>query len=189
MISPCRATVVTFDDLPVNTDTTSFIPGNYQGLIWSNLAVENAILSTNILGVTGYHYGMVSASNVTFNAFGNPVEIDSTGTNFNFLSTYLTGAWRSNLSIEVQGFSGATMLYGTTVVASATAPTLFAFNYLNIDRLTIDPFGGQYAGFGGYGNEFVMDNFTFEFVPEPSTMLLAALGALTLWPLLKRRRA
>ena len=34
-----------------------------------------------------------------------------------------------------------------------------------------------------------MDNFTFEFVPEPSTLVLADFGALTLWPFLKRRRA
>jgi hypothetical protein len=34
-----------------------------------------------------------------------------------------------------------------------------------------------------------MDNFTFEFVPEPSSLLLTVAGALLLWPLLKRKRA
>ena len=34
-----------------------------------------------------------------------------------------------------------------------------------------------------------MDNFSFEFVPEPSSLLLATAGALLLWPLLKRKRA
>ncbi len=33
-----------------------------------------------------------------------------------------------------------------------------------------------------------MDNFTYELVPEPSSLLLAAAGALLLWPLLKRKR-
>jgi hypothetical protein len=33
-----------------------------------------------------------------------------------------------------------------------------------------------------------MDNFTFEFVPEPSSLLLATAGALLLCPLLKRKR-
>ena len=97
------------------------------------------------------------------------------------------------MNILVQGFSGATALYSTTVVASATSPTLFSFNYLNVDRIAFNAFGGQDAGFpvaqGLGGSNFAMDNFTFEFVPEPSTLLLAALGALTLWPLLKRRRA
>jgi hypothetical protein len=126
---------------------------------------------------------------VALNAHGDPAEIDSPGTNFNFLSTYLTGAWNSNLNIQVQGFSGATMLFNTTVVASATSPTLFTFNYLNIDRLYFNSFGGQDAGFpSGMGEQFVMDNLTVEFVPEPSTFLLTGAGVLTLCALRKRKR-
>jgi len=134
---------------------------------------------------------MVSVSNVALNGFGNPAEVDSAGSNFNFLSAYLTGAWNSNLNIEVEGFNGAALLYDTTVVASATAPTLFTFNYLDIDRLTFNSFAGQPAGFpsGGGGEQFAMDNLTVEFIPEPSSLLLATFGALLLWPLLKRRRA
>lgn len=189
MISPSQATVITFDDLPLNTGNASFITNTYQGLVWSNFAAQNTILYTSTSTTSGYYYGLVSPSNEAFNAFGNPAEIDATSTNFNFLSAYLTGAWRSNLNIEVRGFSGGNLLYDQTVVASATNPTLFTFNYLNIDRLTFDSFGGQYAGFGSSGNNFVMDNFSFEFVPEPSSFLLAAFGALMLWPLLKRKRA
>ncbi len=89
---------------------------------------------------------MVSPSNVAFNAGGDPAEIDS-ATNFNFFSAYLTGAWNSNLNIEVEGFNGAKEIYDTIVVASATNPTLFTFNYLDIDRLYFDSYGGQSAGF------------------------------------------
>ncbi len=180
MISTCRGTLVTFDELPLNTGSASFLQNNYQGLVWSNFGVVNAILYTSLHGVSGTYYGMASASNVAFNAVGNPAEIDS-ATNFNFLGAYLTGTWNSNLNIEVQGFSGATLLYDTTVVASATSPTPFTFNYLNIDRLYFNSFGGQSAGFSGGGENFEMDNFTFEFVPEPSALLLC--------PLLKRKRA
>jgi len=74
------------------------------------------------------------------------------------------------------------------VVASATNPTLFTFNYLNINRLYFDSYGGDPAGFPGLGEEFVMDNFTFEFIPEPSSLLLTALGFATLWGFLRRRR-
>jgi hypothetical protein len=149
----------------------------------------NGILYGDLHGLDGTYYAVVSASNVVFNAVGNPTEIDSPSTNFNFLSAYLTGAWNSNLNIEVQGFNGPTMLYDTTVVASATSPTLFAFNYLNIDRLYFNSFGGQSAGFPyGGGSNFEMDNFTFDFVPEPSSFLLTAAGALMLWPVVKRRR-
>jgi hypothetical protein len=182
-------TVITFDDIPSGPNG-ALITNAYQGLDWTDFGVGNAILQTNLNGVNGYGYGMVSPSNVAFNAFGNPAEIGSPGTNFNFLSTYLTGAWNSNLNVEVQGFSGATMLYDTTVVASATSPTLFTFDYLNVNRLTFISSGGQSAGFGGgSGEEFVMDNFTFEFIPEPSTFLLAALGGVSLVAFLRRQRA
>jgi hypothetical protein len=149
----------------------------------------NAVLHSNVHGVSGDNYGMVSPSNVAYNGFGNPAEIDSTGTNFTFLSAYLTGAWNSNLNIEVEGFRSGVLVYDLTVIAAATNSTLFTFNYLNIDRLYFNSFGGQNAGFAsGLGEEFVMDNLTLELVPEPSSLLLAALGALALWPFLKRKR-
>jgi hypothetical protein len=33
-----------------------------------------------------------------------------------------------------------------------------------------------------------MDNLTFEFIPEPSPLLLTSLGLLSLWAVVKRRR-
>ncbi len=201
MLSTSCATLVTFDDLS-ETGSGSFIFGNYQGLGWDGVLAHNAILATNLFagwipnltnGLTGDYYGMVSLSNVAAifgsNDLGPNSEVDSPGTNFNFLSAYLTGTWNSNVNIEVQGFRGGLLLYDQTVVASATNPTLFTFNYLNIDRLYFDCFGGQPA-FGVQGNDylFTMDNFSFEFVPEPSTVLLTAAGALLLWPFVKRKR-
>jgi hypothetical protein len=182
-----RATVVTFDDLH-ETGSGSYLVNSYQGLVWSNVAVYNTILSPSVFGTNGCYYGMVSASNAAVNGIGNPAEIDSS-TNFNFLSVYLTGAYNSNLNVEVQGFSGATLLYDTTIVASATSPTLFNFGYLGINRLYLSNSGGQPAFGTPSAPQFVMDNFTFEFVPEPSSLLLAAAGALLLCPLLKRKRA
>ena len=186
--STCWGTIVTFDEIS-NIGTGTFLTNGYQGLNWTNFLPINAILRTNSFGPSGYYYGMESASNVAYNAFGNPAEIDSQGANFNFLSAYLTGAWNSNLNIEVQGFSGTNLVYDETVVASATNATLFTFNYLDIDRLTFNSFGGQPVGFvGGGGEEFAMDNFDFEFIPEPSSLLLTGIAALLLWPILSRKR-
>ena len=190
-ICPCPATVITFDDISARAiDPPKAITNGYQGLNWVNFFVEDVPLEVSSYGTNGYYYGMVSPSNVAFNSFGDPAEIDSSGSNFNFLSIYLTGAWNSNLNIDVQGFSGTNLLYDQTVVVSATNPTLFTFNYLDIDRLYFNSFGGQSAGFpgGGGGEQFAMDNLTVEFVPEPSSLLLATGGALLLWPLLKRKR-
>jgi hypothetical protein len=139
--------------------------------------------------VNGYNYGMVSASNVAYNAFGNPAEIDSPGTNFNFLSAYFAGAWNSNLNIEVQGFRDANLVYDETKVVSATNATLFTFDCLDIDRLYFNSYGGEPAFGGSSRAVFVMDNFEFEFVPEPSSFLLAALGGISLVAFLRRKRA
>jgi hypothetical protein len=195
-ISAYSQIVVTFDDLN-ETGSGSFLANGYSGLNWSNISCNNAILETGILahiggspitsnGLTGSYYGMVSPSNVAGLAIS---EIESPGSNFNFLSAYLTGFLNSNLNIEVQGFSGTTLLYDKTVVAGATNPTLFTFNFLNINRLDFDAFGGQPA-FGlenSSSGAFAMDNFTFEFVPEPSSLLLAALGGVSLFAFLKRK--
>jgi hypothetical protein len=191
-ISTSGQNLITFDDLS-ETGTGSFLQNGYHGLNWSNFGCINAVLRQGLylpspFLTNGYYYGMVSASNVAVAGFANPAEIDSPGPNFNFLSVYLTGQWNSNLNIEVQGFGGPNLLYDTNVVANATNPTLFTFNYLNIDRLLFTPSGGQ-AAFSPYPPDetFVMDNLSIEFVPEPSTVLLAALGALTLCAFLKRK--
>ncbi len=185
--------LVTFDDFDLSHAHaySTNIPNGYQGLNWTNFGIVNGILQSSALGgyLSGYNYGMVTPSNVAYNAFGNPAEIDSPGTNFSFLSAYLTGAWNSNLNIEVEGFNGAAEIYDTNVVASATNPTLFTFNYLNINRLYFNSYGGELAGFGGgAGENFVMDNFDFEFIPEPSSLLLTALGGVSLVAFLKRKR-
>jgi hypothetical protein len=161
------------------------IPDGYHGLDWNNFYILNP---TSLEPTTnGYLYGLVSPPNVAFNGAGNPAEIDAAGTNFNFLSVYLTSAWDSNLNIEVQGYRDTNLIYDETLVVSATNATLFTFNYLDIDRLYFNSYGGDNAGFGGSGEEFVMDNFEFEFIPEPSSFLLAALGCISLVALVRHR--
>jgi hypothetical protein len=188
-ISARGGTVITFDDLSSSAGGT-FITNGYQSLDWSNFASLNAVVHDNVNGVSGYGYGRVSASNVALNGSGFPAEIDARGTNFDFLSAYLTGAWNSNLNIQVEGFRNGALVYDLTVIAAATNSTLFTFNYLNIDRLYFNSFGGQSAGFSSSpGENFAMDNFDFEFVPEPSSFLLTTAGALMLWAAVKHKRA
>ncbi len=184
-------TVVTFDDILLNNGTGTYLQNDYQGLVWSNFAVANGILNPrNFPYITnGFYYGVVSSSNVALNAGGDPAEIDSPGTNFDFLSAYFTGGWNSNLNIEVQGFRDTNLVYDQTVVASAMSPTLFTFDYLDIDRLYFNTSGGQIAFTWSGGAQFAMDNFEFEFIPEPSSLLLAVLGAVTLFAVVRRKRA
>jgi hypothetical protein len=189
LISPCLATVVTFDDLFDRVGGGTLITNRYQGLVWSNFAVGNAILQTAFNGLSGYYYGMITPSNVVLNGHGDPAEVDAVDTNFNFFSAYLTGAWNSNLNITVQGFRGGAKIYDQTVVVAATNPAFFAFNFLNIDRLSFNSFGGDSAGFSSSpGENFAMDNFTFEFVPEPSTLALVFVGLVGLIVFYRSRR-
>jgi hypothetical protein len=191
VMSVCQAEVLTFEDLhpPIGVNISTFPDNPYHGLYWNNdWSVVNAIGYANSNGTNGFFYGMVSLSNVASRPFPGPQEVYSPTTNFNFFSVYLTGAWNSNLNVEVQGFSGTNLLYDQTVIASATNSTLFTFNYLNVDRVVFNSFGGDVAFTTAGGTRFAMDNFSFEFVPEPSAFLLTVAGALLLSPLLKRRR-
>jgi hypothetical protein len=187
-ISASSQTVVTFDDLH-ETGSGSFIPVGYQGLVWSNFAAMNAFLyaGQSPFYTNGYYYGIVSLSNVAYNANGGLTEISS-ATNFNFLSAYFTGAWNSNLNIEVQGFRDNALVYDETKVASATTSTPFTFSYMNIDRLDFIASGGEPAFFPTGNNQFAMDNFMFESIPEPSSLLLTTLGAVTLFAVVRRQR-
>lgn len=178
-IAARASTLITFDELS-ETGSGSFLANGYQGLNWINVLCVNAILYPRNwpFQTNGVYYGMASASNVVMTLGGG--EIDSVGADFDFLSASLTAGVSSNLNIELQGFNGAGLLYDTNVVANATSSTLFTFNYTNIDRLAIS--------IGQQDDAVVMDNLTIGLVPEPSTVLLAALGALSLCALLKRRR-
>jgi hypothetical protein len=192
-VSSRSQTVITFDDIAHSNGDSTYITNGYQGLDWNNIATLNPILKLAQDGPSPtnglYYNGMVSASNVAFGGFTSPTEIYSVSSNFNFLSVYMTGAWNSNLNVEVQGFGGTTLLYDQTVVLVGTTATQIAFNYVDIDRLVFNSYGGEEAlGIDG-GPIFVMDNFTFEFIPEPSSLLLTALGAVTLWAFVRRKRA
>jgi hypothetical protein len=191
--APTRSQIlVTFDDFDLSHSHaySTNIPNGYQGLNWTNFGVVNPVLMSNALTYSvGYGYGMISPSNVAYNAFGNPAEIDARGTNFDFLSAYLTAAWNSNLNIEVEGFRDTNLVYDQTKIVSPFGPTLFTFNYLDIDRLYFNSFGGEPAFGAGSEENFAMDNFMFEFIPEPSTFLLAALAAVSLAAFLGRKRA
>ena len=191
--APTRSQIlVTFDDFDLSHSHaySTNIPNGYQGLNWTNFGVVNPVLMSNALTYSvGYGYGMISPSNVAYNAFGSPAEIDARGTNFDFLSAYLTAAWNSNLNIEVEGFRDTNLVYDQTKIVSPFGPTLFTFNYLDIDRLYFNSFGGEPAFGAGSEENFAMDNFMFEFIPEPSTFLLAALAAVSLAAFLGRKRA
>jgi hypothetical protein len=183
-----NATVLTFDDLPDIVPNlgdepiypiSSFFHPTYGGLTWSSSFYYADPAELNAFyGIldSGYSNGLVSSNHIAYNSGASSVVV-SDGL-FDFNGAYLTGAWNDDLNIRVQGYSGGTKIYDTTVVVDSTAHTWFDFNYMDIDYLAFTSFGGTYHGYGFTGQQFVMDNFTFNevSVPEPSTLFLLGFG-------------
>lgn len=183
---PASGAVLTFEGLSTEgIYNSALVPQGYGGLDWSKICVMNSTEAD----LSGFTNGVVSADNVAFNSFGRPAEISST-TPFNFEGVYLTGLWNNNLKIDVTGYRGTQKVYASTVVVDVYTPRWFEFDYLEIDRLVFKSYGGAPA-YGGRGNNFVMDDFTFSRTlptPEPSTFVLLGLGLAGIAVLKKRKR-
>lgn len=181
------ATVLTFDQFSTTGDNEIPVPNGYGGLTWDNIWITDG--DPNAHGLSGYYYGTTSGSDVAFNGIGLPGAI--TGSPFDFIGAYLTGAWNNGLNIRVQGYRGGVLEYDRTVVVDSTAPTFFHFDYAEVDKLAFSSFGGTNAGYGNSGNNFVMDDFTFNklaIIPEPSTIVLLGAGLMTVACLRKATR-
>jgi len=167
-----RATVLTFDELPGNYEPLS----GYGGFNWSS---DFWCLNGDTYpGTTGYTLGVVSHSNVAFNALSNDVYVTS-GLPFTFNGAYFTSAWDSTLSIGIKGYSGANLLYSTTVTANNLGPVYALLDWAGVDRLDFT---------SNRGNQFVMDNFTYNnnAVPLPASLFLFVPGLLGIGVIRKR---
>jgi hypothetical protein len=155
------ASLLTFDELPTPQVMPGLnygpIPNGYGGLQWNYFGVlDGSIRPAN----EGYHSGIVSSNNVAFNFFGEPATISSATSRFDLDSAYMSLAQNLDtpLNIEVQGYTGTTLLYDHTYTVNRFAPTLLTFDYFGIDRAVFISSPGQ---------PFAMDNLSIT-IPEPS---------------------
>ncbi len=181
-----QQTLVTFDDLPDPGTNTLVIPVGYNGLNWVSFRYMDPLQRYDI-HPNGYQAGTVSPNYVAYDSGGSSASITN-GVPLNLMSAYLTAAWNDDLQMAVMGYIGTSLAYSNTYTLSATAPTLIYFNYLGVDDVHFDSFGGtKHAGYGNTDEQFAMDNMTIA-IPEPSSLLLTSLGLVMLWTIGRRRR-
>lgn len=169
--------VIAFDDLPSNATP---VPAGYHLLNWSNINYLNGINETP----SGYASGVVSESNVAYNANGTPAAISADL--FDFLSAYATAAWNDNLQLVALGYIHGTVVYDQTNFLSATAPTLINYDFYGVDHVEFISSGGTpHAGYSGTGTHFVFDNVNvvtyLPFAPALLTNGGFETGDLTAW--------
>jgi hypothetical protein len=160
LAGPASAKLITFDDL-ANVNVYQNIPNPYDGFDWSSHF--RYLNGADYPYPSGYQNGVVSASNVAFNAKGLPVNF-SRRMPFELDSFDLTAAWRNGLEVTVTGYLNGVMVDSATLIANQSGPTLETFNW-DVNKVVFQSFGGASVGwFDGY--QFVLDNLRIGPVPE-----------------------
>lgn len=161
---------ITFDDLPdPGLAQRAPIPAGYAGLQWSANYLN--AYDQGAPNPAWYQQGIVSPPNVAVNVIGF-----SSGTAFNVNSLYLTSALNDNIRVQVVA-SGDGIIYNNTYTITTLRPTRFDLNYLDVNEVD----------FAAPDPLWMMDSLTITFIPEPSSLALAGLGAAAL-AISRRRR-
>lgn len=145
--------------------------------------IENIVATSSSLVVCVSNL-IKTTNNVLFNRFGTPAFLSS-ATPFTFNSAYITAAWYDGLQVDVTGSLAGNTLFSITIAPSATAPTLYTFNWAGIDQVTFNSYGGTPNS--GYvtasTTQIAIDNFTYSnsvLTPVPfefdATLGLSVLG-------------
>jgi hypothetical protein len=158
------ADVLTFDD--VTTNQVIFVPQGYGGFSWDWFG----IVHQSAYPGSGYENAVVSGEYAAFNISAEVAAVG--GEVFDFNGVYLTAAWREGLNILVEGWRDGALVYESTVVVDAYEPTWCSFNYIGIDTVVFESFGGVDIMPGTFfvGPHFAMDDFTFN---EPTLIPVA----------------
>jgi hypothetical protein len=166
-----HADVITFDDITPASDGTLLANG-YHGLIWNNLYVTDG---TTLPGF-GYQTGIVSGTNVAFNAYGYDASFSAVSGTLSLNSFYLTEAIpTSNITVVVTGLLAGNVVDTAAFNPVESGPTLEVLNWSDIDTV-------QFSSGDAQHDQFVIDNLTVSGATNPSPPACSSLAPVS-WDL------
>jgi hypothetical protein len=169
---------------------------HFSGFDWQHIAVaQQGDGSLNPFAEVGFEHGVISPSNVAFNESASAdVSVVSLSGQFIFIGGTFT-AWYNladfgmiggTQTLTVQGWNGGSLVFQQQGGLSQTSPLSFAGPSAGIDRLVFHTdvtFDGPRAPL-----QWMVDNFQYGVVPEPSSMLQVGAGLAMLLACALRRR-
>lgn len=159
-----RGDVISFDDLSDGGSGTPIANG-YGGFNWTNFSVLNT--ATYYANPSGYANGTTSPTNIAYNAWGAPALITA-ATPFNFVGGNFAAAWNDGLQLRVVGYSGGNLVGDNTYTLGTSGASWLNVGLNGIDTLLLISSGGKSnSSFGGSGDHFVLDDFTYTFGETP----------------------
>ncbi|MDO8585417.1 MAG: PEP-CTERM sorting domain-containing protein [Armatimonadota bacterium] len=177
---PSLGVVVDFEEVPGNVLTGT----DYAGLVWE-LGNAGALGNQGywLVSASGYphsgHYYVMNAYGSTLMGIGFPIVVNVTGAYFAAQGAPI--GWTTGL--RVHGYrSGLEVGVTDWFTDIDTQSDWFAIGLNNVDRIVVESVpvlegGGIYA----------MDDFTYEPVPEPSSIITLVFGIASAAGLLRRR--
>lgn len=156
---------------------------NYGDFTWGNMysydySLYNSRYGNTLTSVSGYRYA--------FNGYGLSASL-SNASDFNFNGAYLTSWLENNTvsslsaqSVTITGYNNGTLVGTYVADLSSSIGTMKYFNVgMNgVDNLVFTP--------DRYEVNFLMDNFTYNAVPIPPSMLLLGTGLVGLFGVRRR---
>ena len=169
---------------------------HFSGFDWQHVAVaQQGDGSLNPFAEAGFEHGVISPSNVAFNESASAdVSVVSLSGRFLFMGGTFT-AWYNladfgmvggTQTLIVEGWNGGSLVFQEQGTLSQTSPLSLAGPSLGIDRLVFHTdvtFNGPRPPL-----QWMVDNFQYTVVPEPSSMFQLGAGLAMLLACSLRRR-
>ncbi|MGD0276905.1 MAG: PEP-CTERM sorting domain-containing protein [Syntrophales bacterium] len=183
LLGTAGAAIITFDDL--NTSGSGYVPDGYAGFNWT-LNTTSAPNSYSTHWRVWPDSNAPSPNNVATNYCDGDFVGISSNKAFDFSGAYFSTFEQSSgaaSSVTIAGFRNGSLVQDPIVLSLTLPFTWSQINLSNVDMLTFtpgteafNPYISYPDGFRYTEGWFGMDNFTYNTVPEPATLLLLSLG-------------